>query len=105
MRLSWRFYGGEHMASFHLAVVRTLIFQVVTLAFSTIVTILISRKLGVDNRGIVSWMIAYSGFGAMCAALGMGQAAKKYIAQMPHHASAFILVDLILLGISLLFFV
>lgn len=92
------------MASFHQAVARTIVIQIGMLAFSTVVSVLISRALGVDNRGIVSWMLAYSGFGSICVTLGMGQAVKKYIAKLPHHAPAFIAVDLIILAISLLLF-
>lgn len=104
MRLFYKYFGGENMAPFHAAVARTIMTQLGILAFSTVMSVLISRTLGVDNRGIMSWMFAYSGFGSIFVALGMGQAIKKYIVIMPHHTSAFILVDVILLIISLLLF-
>ncbi|MDE3016702.1 MAG: hypothetical protein KGI29_07305 [Pseudomonadota bacterium] len=74
------------------------------LALSMLVSIAVSRTLGVDGRGAVSWMLAYSGFGMTFAVMGMGQASKKYIAKMPVHTPVFIVLDGIVLSASLVIF-
>lgn len=93
-----------NMSSFHRSVIRTMAIQVTTLLFTTIVSILLSRALGLEGRGIVSWMMAFSSFGSACVVLGLGQASKKYIAKMPTRASSFIVFDLVAMVLSLMIF-
>ncbi len=96
--------GGQNSGGFHATVAGTFITHFGMMLFSVLVSVLITRKLDVEGRGIVSWIMAYSGFGMIFVVLGIGQASKKYITQMPNQTSVFIFLDLIMLGASMLFF-
>jgi len=71
---------------------------------TTIVSILLSRELGAEGRGVVSWMMAFAGFGAVCVVLGLGAALKKYVVKMPERTSGFISSSIIVVLLSLLVF-
>jgi len=96
--------SGKNISSFHHMVFTTMVVQVVMMLVSMISTILVSRTLGADGRGVLSWMGAFAGVGTTCVVLGIGTASKKYLVKMPAQTPVFILLDLIILGASLFFF-
>lgn len=99
-----RLCGGQDLAGFHITIVRTMLLQVGLLAMTTVATILVSRQLGLEGRGTASWLMNFAFVGFTCAALGMGNASKKYVAKMPELVPACAVLNLLLLGVSLCFF-
>lgn len=87
---------GEEKKSYHRMVLGTIITRYSLSALFMIVSVLISRALGVEGRGALSWMVAYSGIGMTFASLGVGRVLRKYIPRYPEKAPIFSVMGLLL---------
>ena len=97
-------FGQASFSSFHKMVAHTIFIQMGMMVITTIISIFLSRALGLEGRGVVSWMIAFSNFGSICVVLGLGAALKKYMIKMPENSSGLIASGLIAIIASLIFF-
>src|SRR5690348_682118 len=96
--------SGNRMHGFHRMVAGTAITNGLILLCSMAVSVMLTRTLGVEGRGAVSWLFNYSAIGAVMTGLGMGMASKKYIAKTPQQAHVFLALDGLLLMASAMLF-
>ena len=98
-----RFFGRMNLSHFHRTVVYTVALQMGMTVLSALVSIVISRTLGVESKGVLSWMMASSTFCLVIIEFGIGAPLLKNLARRPGESSTFILLNFIILsGASLI---
>ena len=95
------FLSTGTMRHFHIAVARTAAIQFTCMGLGTLVSIFITRALGVEARGALTWLIAFASCGSVLSLLGMGQTSKKYIAHHPEQFTLYAALSACVLAIGI----
>jgi O-antigen/teichoic acid export membrane protein len=83
----------------HFGFIKDIFFSTLThsvgLLISFVGSVLLTRKLGLDGRGVLSWIMYFNILGMSLAPLGMGQTSRRFIAEEPKRASDLTLISII----------
>lgn len=94
----------NEMIVFYRAVLVAVSSHGLALAISFVGSVLLTRELGADGRGVVSWIVSYISVGAILAQAGMGHTNRRFAVGRRKRVSAlFILTILVCLSLSVAF--
>lgn len=98
------FLSSEHGAFFK-AVTGSAGANILALAISMIGSVLLTRALGAEGRGVVTWILALSLFTMSVLQFGMGQASRYFAAEDPSHAGDLAIACILVSAIGSIFIV
>lgn len=62
---------------------------------SLVASVMMTRALGIEGRGVMSWILYFNVLGTSLAQLGMSQTGRRFVAEKPKHADDLTLITIL----------